>query len=175
MLYDLEAKFAHAERTAPQPPAPPTPEPIRVASYVLPDAATAQQQRSPGVVNLEAPDRVLADRLLKAGDIAGLRALAIPSNDGYVRRRLAMFYVEEHDLRSLRDLATFSNKACRELAELLARDGDIRELVRLVVCGNGFARRAIENWPIEGLQDTERARILQNGLARRHHRLPVGK
>ena len=164
MLYDLEAKFNHAQATAPEPTARPLPEPVRAVLPALPDEGAARPPRSPIPVSLVDSNRVLAERLLKAGDIAGLRALAVPSNDGYVRRRLAMFYVQQHDLQSLRDLATFSNKACRELAELLARDGDVEELFRQIVCGNGFARRALENWPIEGLQDVERSRILQNGL-----------
>ena len=119
---------------------------------------------TPTALDLDMSDRTLADRLLEEGDLAGLRALAIPSPDPYVRRRLARFYSRQHDLPGLKDLATFSNRACRELAETLIRDGDIGELLRQVVCGNGSARNAIERWPIEGLPDDERARILQNGL-----------
>jgi hypothetical protein len=163
MLYDLEAKFCRAQAAAPEPPARPMPEIVRTVSPTPPDDAVTTPP-SPITINFATPGRDLADRLLKEGDIAGLTALAVPANDGYIRRRLAMYYVQRHDLEKLRDLATFSNKACQALAGLLARDGDIEELLRQVVCGNGFARKAFEGWHIEGLQDAQRTLILQNGL-----------
>jgi hypothetical protein len=167
LLYELEARFSHAQETAPpERKVPPDPRPVvRTITPTPPDKDSAQQKStSPITASLTTPDRDLADQLLKAGDIASLRVLAVPSNGPYVRRRLAMYYVRQHDLSSLRNLATFSKRACRELAQLLARDGEIDELLRQVVCGNGFARRALEGWPIKSLQDSERARIIQNGL-----------
>jgi hypothetical protein len=179
LLYELETRFGRAQKTAPERTVSPEPMSVRTDTPAPPDEGTQRQSASSISVRLDTSDRVLADQLLGAGDIAGLRALAVPSNDPYVRRRLAMYYVRQHDLSSLRDLATFSKKACRELAELLARDGEIDELLHQIVCGNGFARRALESWPIKGLPDSERARIIQNGLntdgtiasERRRHRI----
>jgi hypothetical protein len=180
LLYDVEASFRRAQKKAPKRAVPPEPVPVRtVTPAPSVEGIALQQSTSPISVSLDTSDRVLADQLLREHDIVGLRALAVPSNDPYVRRRLAMYYVRQHDLSSLRNLATFSDKACRELAELLARDGEIDELLYQIVCGNGFARRALESWPINGLPDSERARILQNGLntdgtiasGRRRHRI----
>jgi hypothetical protein len=89
----------------------------------------------------------------------------MPSSDGYVRRRLALLLIELGDIEGLYDLAVYSRKAARELVELLARKGEVDELLRQVVCGNGFANRALTSgWRIAGLTDAYRARILRDGL-----------
>jgi hypothetical protein len=118
-------------------------------------------------VDLTAPQRAraVADQLRRERDLAGLRALAMSSKDRYVRRRLALLLIELGDEKGLLDLAVYSRQARRELVEMLARQGRIQDLLRQVVCGNGFANRALESgWTITNLTDSERARILRNGL-----------
>jgi hypothetical protein len=131
-----------------RPESPTTDDPHSLASILA--SATAQRR--------------LADQLLAADDAAGLRALAEPVSDPYVRRRLAKLYARRHDVHTLKELAGVSNAACKALAQLLADDGAIEELCRQVVCGNGFARHILESGRITGLEDDERARILKLGL-----------
>jgi hypothetical protein len=110
-------------------------------------------------------DRTEADRLLAAGDLEALHRLAIPSGDGYVRRRLAFMLRERGDYEGLLNLAIYSRKASRELVEWLCAEGRVEELLRQVVCGNGFAYRALNNkWKITGFSDSDRKRILKGGL-----------
>jgi hypothetical protein len=121
--------------------------------------------RQPIVLNLDSTNRAEADRLRRAGDLDALRRLAIPSGDGYVRRRLALLLIDRGDYHGLRDFAVYSRKAARELVELLCEQGDVPELLKQVVCGNGFARRALNTgWSITNLSDEERSRIVDRGL-----------
>ncbi|WP_027343939.1 hypothetical protein [Hamadaea tsunoensis] len=115
-------------------------------------------------LSLTNTDRGRADRLLEADDLEELRALAVRSNDSYIRRRLARLYERRGDRRSLRELATFSNRGARHYVELLCEEGDITELLRLAASGEGFALRALNGWQITGLNDTERQLILTVGL-----------
>ncbi|MEU4555416.1 hypothetical protein EV382_2854 [Micromonospora violae] len=114
--------------------------------------------------NLSSPSRNRADALLEADDLEGLLHHAINSNDTYVRRRLAMLYERRGDRRALRELATFSRRGARHWAAMLAREEDPAELLRAVVCGDGFALRALRDWPVAGLDDTQRETILRFGL-----------
>lgn len=166
MLYALQAKFEEAAAKAAEPPAQPRPEAPRLIGL---QAAVTNGPRGVSssvgsALTAAAAQRRRADQLLEADDAVGLRALAEPSNDPYVRRRLAGLYARRHDVQTLKDLGTFSKAACKALAQLLADDGAIEELCRQVVCGNGFARHILESRPIVGLADDERAHILKFGL-----------
>lgn len=167
MLYAVQNKFEKAAARAQEPP----PEPrFELSHRVVPSelaVTNAPQEASAQLVSAlsaAGAQRRRADQLLKADDAAGLRGLAEPSNDSYVRRRLATLYVRRHDVQALKELAAFSKAACRSLAQMLADDGAVEELCRQVVCGNGFARHVVESRPIAGLQDEERARIVKQGL-----------
>lgn len=167
MLYAVQAKFEEAAAKAPEPP--PEPRPEQSHRVVRPEPAVTNapsdvSSRVALAMSVADAQRRRADQLLEADDAAGLRDLAEPSNDPYVRRRLARLYARRHDVQTLKELATFSNAACKALAQLLADDGAVEELCRQVVCGNGFARHIIESQPIAGLEDEERARILKQGL-----------
>jgi hypothetical protein len=48
--------------------------------------------------------------------------------------------------------------------KFLAQQGNLDELLRLVVCGDGMARRALEGWTIAGVTDDRRQQILHYGL-----------
>jgi hypothetical protein len=167
MLYALQANFEAAAAKAQEPPPKPTSEPShRVVSSepAVTDAARDVSARIASALPVADAQRRRADQLLKAGDVAGLRSLAEPSDDPYVRRRLVRLYVRRHDVQALKELAAISNAACKALAQMLADYGAVEELCHQVVCGNGFARHIIESRPIAGLQDEERARILKQGL-----------
>jgi hypothetical protein len=129
---------------------------------VLSDAAP--DTHSTGTISFRSPDRDRADHLLEADNLEELRELAVHSNDSYVRSRLARLYERRGDRRSLRELATFSNRGARYYIELLCQEGDITELLRLTACGEGHARRALDSWQINGLSDTERQHILTVGI-----------
>jgi hypothetical protein len=118
-----------------------------------------------------APPTFLLCRLLptarrhhQAQDLDGLRILARPSSDGYVRNRLAWLLADLGHEPEFFKLATVSRKASRAVAELFARQGRIDELLRHTACGNGFAKRALSNWPITGLVDEDLADVLERGL-----------
>lgn len=145
-----------SRRTAPPPPT--------TASTRSTPAQAVPSTEQPLTISLRSPVRDQADHLLEADDLEGLRDLAVRSNDPYVRRRLARLYEQRGDHRSLRELATFSNRGARHYVELLCREGDLRELLRLVACGERHALRALEGWPITGLSEAERQRILTVGL-----------
>jgi len=161
------ALFKEAAAKAAEPPAQPRPEAPHLIGL---QAAVTNGPRGVSssvgsALTAAAAQRRRADQLLEADDAVGLRALAEPSNDPYVRRRLAGLYARRHDVQTLKDLGTFSKAACKALAQLLADDGAIEELCRQVVCGNGFARHILESRSIVGLADDERAHILKFGLS----------
>jgi hypothetical protein len=109
-------------------------------------------------------DRTLADELYQAKDLDGLRALALPSNDTIVRRRFAWLLNELGLVDELLEFAVYSRRGARTVAETFAREGRLADLLRQVVCGNGFAVRALRDWPVSGLDDDARARLLARGL-----------
>ncbi|MBQ1030393.1 hypothetical protein KBX26_10340 [Micromonospora sp. C97] len=142
------------------------PVPPRQPPRVLPPPPTPPSPPTPILmkVNSTSPSRNRADALLEADDLEKLLDHAINSNDTYVRRRLAMLYERRDDRRALRELATFSRRGARHWAAMLAREEDPGELLRAVVCGDGFALRALRDWPVAGLDDTQRETILRFGL-----------
>jgi hypothetical protein len=159
---DIEAAAADAppddEAPAAPPPAPTPPRPVS------PRRPVPSGPRQPITVSLEASDRTESDRLYRARDLDSLRALALPSNDTYVRRRLAMLLADLGLEQELLDLAVFSRRAARTVAETWSKHGRVDDLLRQIVCGNGFALRSLKRWPITGLADEHRARILERGL-----------
>jgi hypothetical protein len=109
--------------------------------------------------------RSLANRYYREQNLPALQKLALPSRDGYVRRRLAMLVIDLGDEAALLDLAVFSRKAARELITWLAAQGRVTDLLRQVVCGNEFGTRALrDGWEIKGLTEAERSRTLEHGL-----------
>lgn len=159
---DIESVTSDAppDDTAPPTP-PPAPTPPQPAS---PPCPTPSEPRQPLTVSFEAPDRTESDRLYRVGDLDGLRALALPSNDTYVRWRLARLLADLNLEQELLDLAVFSRRAARIVAETWSKQGRVNDLLRQILCGNGFALRALKGWPISGLADEDRARILERGL-----------
>jgi hypothetical protein len=144
-------------------------EPRTSVSQPTPVAAPAASQQAaqpqqPPTLRVTSPDRTKAERLYNAKDIDGLRSLGRRSNDTYVRARLARLLAELDLEDELFTLAITSRRAARTTAEVLCRTGRLDELLRHVVCGDGFARRALTDWPIPGLDDQDRARILERGL-----------
>ena len=108
--------------------------------------------------------RVRANRLLEGDALEELRELAKQSNDSYVRRRLAMLYTRRGDISSLRELAKVSNRGGRHYIEYLAEQGHLDQLLQQVVAGDGMAARALRDWPVKGLDDDTRRKILTEGL-----------
>ena len=109
--------------------------------------------------------RSLAEQYYREQNLSALQKLALPSRDGYVRRRLAMLVIELGDEAALIGLAVFSRKAARELITWLAAQGRVTDLLLQVVCGNEFGARALrDGWQIKGLTEAERSRILEHGL-----------
>jgi hypothetical protein len=184
MLYLLAEDF---EAAALQAPMEPSPEPQRPSSRPSSSAVAAHEPREsvapnsitsagePIHVDLTSSHREVADqlrreadRLRRKPDLDGLWTLAMSSQDKYVRRRLALLLVDigdEESEKRLFDLAVYSRAARRELVEMLGRHGRIEDLLRQVVCGNGFATRALRSgWAITNLTDSERATILRDGL-----------
>ena len=162
-LFRQASAFAErAERAESRPPLPPRQPPMVAPRPPLPPPTPSTGV--PVKVSLTSPSRVRANALLEADDLEGLLDHAINSNDSYVRRRLAMLYERRGDRRGLRELASFSRRGARHWAELLAREGDIEGLLRAVACGDGFARRALRDWPVAGLDDANRNAILRFGL-----------
>jgi hypothetical protein len=149
MLYLLAEEFEAAALQAPTDPMDPEPQTPSTSLSTL--AVPAHEARRE------------ADRLRRERDLDGLRTLAMSSQDMYVRRRLALLLLEMGDEKGLFDLAVYSRVASRELVEMLGRQGRIEDLLRQLVCGNGFAKRALESgWTVMNLTDSERARILRD-------------
>ncbi|MCY1140104.1 hypothetical protein OWR29_19040 [Actinoplanes sp. Pm04-4] len=171
LLLREEAIF---ERRSSEAPHAPTPAPVAAGAAFASPAPPTQlspeeksADTSPGGIegfDYTKTDRYQADQLLDADDLEGLERLALWSGDKYVRMSLALLYERRGDRQAVRELATFSRRTGRHLVERLAEEGNLAELIRMILCGDGFALRAIRNWDVAGLDNDLRNRILTNGL-----------
>ncbi|WP_191253317.1 esterase/lipase family protein [Amycolatopsis oliviviridis] len=164
LLHPLAAELELAAAAAAPTPEPPAVKPeLPVLPVPRPDAATERQALSikPG---FRSSSRDRADQLLADDNYDELVELAVGSNDSYVRRRLAKLYERHGEIDKLRQLASFSNRGGRHFVEHLCATGNLTELLRMIAAGDGYARRAIEDWAIVGLSEEERQVILAHGL-----------
>lgn len=74
-----------------------------------------------------------------------LEHLARYTGDKYIRRRLAWLLRDNGDYAAFEELATHSGAAHRELIDSLVGDGNVPELYRRVLVGDGYARRVLKH------------------------------
>jgi len=172
LMFALEAEIEKAANLAPSEASPPpsvavissqaavdaVPEVPRSVSVRLADMEPPVKQRT------RAEQRTPAEQLYQAKDLEALRELALGSNDPYVRGRLALLLDELGEEQELMTMAIFSRRGARTLYESWARQGRIADLKRHAACGDGFAIRALRDWPITGFTDEARAELFRHGL-----------
>jgi hypothetical protein len=167
LLLALATEIEMAAATAPSKPAP---EPPPLPDIPPPDRTNASPP-IPRPMPVQLRGRELADKersraelLYQAQDLQALRDMALASDSTYVRQRLALLLDKLGEEQELMDMAIFSRRGARTLYESWARQGRIVDLQRHAACGDGFAIRALRNWPIAGFTDQAREELFRRGL-----------
>jgi hypothetical protein len=119
-------------------------------------------------------DLVLSNQLAYSRPLAGwcyrnnrrsdLEHLAFYTGDKYIRRRLAWLLRDNGDYAAFEELATRSGAAHRELIESLVKDGNVQELYRRVLLGDGYARRVLSRLVEAGDHRIPSDALRSNGL-----------